>query len=107
MRCFRRLLQFPTPRQHLSNTRGRQTPQITVVWARIQTHGLSHEHYNAGSLTDKRTQDRPKTSWIDHIHSWTGLSHEHCLRNCWNRNNWQMIVHAAKAPQRPLAMGMN
>jgi len=74
-----------------------------LVWARSQTHGLSREHYMQGSISGKRTRGGPKTSWIDNIHSWTGLSHEHCLRNCWNRNNWQTIVHAAKAPQRPLA----
>ena len=57
-----------------------------------------------GSLWGKQTRGRPKTSWIDNIHSWTGLNHEHCLRNCWNRNNWQTILHAANTP---LAMGMN
>jgi len=63
MRCFHRLLQIPYTahrNQHLGKTTGRlhdwrirtadtnrQTPKITVVWARIQTHGLSREHHNA------------------------------------------------------------
>ena len=60
-----------------------------------------------GSLSGKRTRGRPKTSWIDNIHSWAGLSHEHCLGNCWDQYNWQTIVPTAKAPQQPLAMEMN
>ena len=110
MRSFRRLLQIPytAHRTNISIT------QEVVRRRKLQWFGYVSRHTDfltntimQGSLSSKRTQGRPKTSWIDNIHSWPGLSHKHCLRNCWNRNDWQMIVHAVKAPQRPLAMGMN
>jgi len=123
IRCFRRLLQIPciahstniSVTQEVTSMIGEFEPLIQIVRRlKLQWFGHVSRHTDSlantimqGSLSSKRTRGRPKTSWIDNIHSWTGLSHEHCLRNCWNRNNWQTIVHAAKAPQRPLAMGMN
>jgi len=122
MRCFRRLLQIPytVHRTNISVTQevtcmiGEFEPLIQIVRRRkLQWFGHVSRHADSlantimqGSLSGKRTRGRPKTSSIDNIHSWTGLSHEHCLRNCWDRNNWQTIVHAANANQRPLAMGM-
>jgi len=123
MLCFRRLLQIPytanrtniSVTQEVTSMIGEFEPLIQIVRRRkLQWFGHVSRHTDSlantimqGSLSGKRTRGRPNTSWIDKIHSWTGLSHEHCLRNCWDRNNWQTIEHAAKAPQRPLGMGMN
>ena len=124
MRCFHILLQIPyiTHRTNISVTQevtsmiGEFEPLTQIVRRRkLQWFGHVSRHTDSfantiiqASISGKRTRGRPKkTSWIDNLHSWTGLSHEHCSRNCWNRNNWQKIMHAAKAPQRPLAMGMN
>ena len=123
MRCFHRLLQIPYPThrtiiavtQQVTSMIGKFEPLIQIVRRRkLQWFEHVSRHTDSlantimqGSLSGKRTRGRPKTSWIDNIHSWTGLSHEHCFRNCWDWNIWQTIVHAAKAPQRPLAMDMN
>ena len=96
MRCFRRLLQIPytAHRTNISVTQentsmiGEFKVLIHIVRRRkLQWFGHAFRHKDSlaitimqGSLSGKRTRGRPKTSWIDNIHSWTGLSHEHCFK---------------------------
>ena len=114
MRSFRRLLQIPytahriniSVKLEVTSMTGEFEPLMQIVRrCKLQWFGHVSRHTDSlantimqGSLSGKRTRGRPKTSWLYNVHWWTGLSHEHCLRNCCNRNNWQTIVHAAKAP---------
>ena len=46
-----------------------------------------------GTMPGARRRGRPRTSWIDNIKSWTGLSVEESIRMTEDRDKWRKYVH--------------
>ena len=46
-----------------------------------------------------RRRGRPRTTWIDSIKKWTGLSVEESVRMSENRDKWRKYVHGVANPR--------
>jgi len=45
-----------------------------------------------GTMPSARRRGRPRTTWIDNIKSWTGLSVEQSIRMTEDRDKWRKYV---------------
>jgi len=52
-----------------------------------------------GTMPGARRRGRPRTTWIDNIETWTGLSVEESVRMTEYRDKWIKCVHGVANPR--------
>ena len=52
-----------------------------------------------GTMPGARRRGRPRTSWMDNIKTWTGLSVEESIRMTEDRDKWIKYVHGVANPR--------
>jgi len=51
-----------------------------------------------GTMPGARTRGRPRTTWMDNIKTWTGLTMEESIRKIKDRDKWRKYVHGVANP---------
>jgi len=52
-----------------------------------------------GTMPGARRRERPRTSWIDNINTWTGFPVEESLEMTEDRDIWIKYVHGVANPR--------
>ena len=52
-----------------------------------------------GTMPGARRRGRPRTSWMDNVKTWTGLSVEESIRMTEDRDKWRKYVHGVANPR--------
>jgi len=52
-----------------------------------------------GTMPGARRRGRPRTTWMDNIKTWTGLSVEESIRMTEDRDKWRKYVHGVAKPR--------
>jgi len=52
-----------------------------------------------GTMPGARRRERPRTSWIDNINTWTGLPVEESIEMTEDRDIWIKNVHGVANPR--------
>ena len=52
-----------------------------------------------GTMSGARRRGRPRTTWMDNVKTWTGLSVEESIRMTEGRDIWRKYVHGVANPQ--------
>jgi len=51
------------------------------------------------TMARARRRGRPRTTWVNNINTWTGLSVEESVRITEDRDNWRKYVHGVAYPR--------
>ena len=122
-KAFRRLLRISWV-EHRTNLdvirciedlAGPQEPLLSVVKRRklgwfghiSRRDGSLAKTIMQGTLEGSRRRGRPRKSWVDNIHDWTGLDSPTLTRTSQDRRDWRRIVKTASSrpPNDPLGHG--
>ena len=52
-----------------------------------------------GTMSGARRRGRPRTTWMDNINTWTGLSEEESIRMTEDRDKQRKYVHGVANPR--------
>ena len=52
-----------------------------------------------GTTPGSRARGRPRTTWMNNITEWTGLSVDQLVRRAQDRQQWRAVVHDAASPR--------
>jgi len=65
----------------------------------MRKHDSLEKDIIIGTLPGKWARGRPKTSWINNITAWTGITLNVTLRKTEERSEWRAVIWSAVNPQ--------
>jgi len=72
---------------------------LTYFGHTMRKHDSLEKDIIMGTLTYKRARGRPKTSWMNNITAWTGLTLNVILRKTEDRSEWRAVICHAVNPR--------
>ena len=73
--------------------RSSKEKETYLLWTyTMRKHDSLEKDIIIGTLSDKRTRGRSKTSWMNNITAWIGLTLNDILRKTEERSEWRVVI---------------